>query len=246
MSARMRIGGVPYGVGAPLMHGLETDPGVDFRRDPPTDLAQMLRENQLDAALLSSVEAFRQPGYRIMDGLCIASHGPARSVRAFARPGPIRTVALDNGSATSVSMLRIFLHHGMLGECADELEFTAVEPTSRPDDLPHDLVMMIGDCGLRADPGSRRIEDLGELWLRLTGLPMVYAVWLLTATADASTIVPRLHAARQASLAAGVTDGTDGAIYYTLGPAEHAGLHRFHQEAAALDLADLANVPTLL
>lgn len=228
------------------MHGLEEDPGVEFRRDPPTDLAQMLRDGRLDAALLSSVEAFRQPGYRIIDELCIASNGPARSVRAFVKPGPIRTVALDNGSATSVSMLRIFLHHGMLGECADDIEFTAVEPTSRPDDLPHDVVMMIGDCGLRADAGSRRIEDLGALWLRLTGLPMVYAVWLLTAEADAGSIVPRLHEARHASIEAEITDGTDGAIYYTFGDAEHAGLRRFHREAAALDLADLANDPSFI
>lgn len=242
----MRIGGVPYGVGAPLMHGLEDDPRVEFRRDPPTDLAWMLRENMLDAALLSSVEAFRQPGYRIIDGLCIASNGPARSVRAFVNSGPIRTVAFDSGSATSVAMLRIFIHHGMLGECSQDIEFTAVEPTARPDDLPHDVVMMIGDCGLHAAPGSRRIADLGELWLRLTELPMVYAVWMLTAQADAETIVPRLREARRASLDAGVTDGTNGAIYYTLGDAEHAGLHRFHEESAALDLTDLSNVPTFL
>ena len=242
----MRIGGVPYGVGAPLMHGLEGDPAVEFCRVPPTELAQMLRDDRLDAALLSSVEAFRQPDYRIVDGVCIASNGPARSVRAFARPGPVRTVGLDSGSATSVSMLRIFLHHGMFGECADELEFETVEPTRRPDDLPHDLVMFIGDCGLRADPGTRRVADLGELWSELTGLPMVYAVWLLTAGADADTIVPRLREARRASVEAGVTDGTDGAIYYEFGPDEHAGLRRFHREAAALDLADLSNVPTIL
>ena len=35
-----------------------------------------------------------------------------------------------------------------------------------------------------------------------------------------------------------VSDGTQGAIYYQLGDEEHAGLRRFHIEAAELALAD--------
>ncbi len=246
VAEKMRIGGVPYGVGAPLMHGLDSDPRVEFRRDPPTDLARMLREGVLDAALLSSIEGYRHVGYRAAEELCIASRGPARSVRAFIRPGVIHTVGMDSGSATSVALLRILLHHGLIGECAEHIEYTAIQPTLLPDDLPQDVVMMIGDNGLNADPGPRRCADLGELWSGLTGLPMVYALWLITAKADTDAIIPRLHESRRASVEANVSDGTDGAIYYSLGDAEHRGLRRFHEEAAALDLAETSIRPAFV
>ncbi|MFN9333627.1 MAG: hypothetical protein ACK6D1_13635 [Planctomycetota bacterium] len=68
----MRIGGVPYGVGAPLLAGLQSEPAVDFVALPPARLIEHLRAGQLDAALVSSVEAARLPGYRTPAGLGIA------------------------------------------------------------------------------------------------------------------------------------------------------------------------------
>jgi predicted solute-binding protein len=51
----MRIGGVPFGVGAPLLAGLESESGVDFVALPPARLIEQLRAGHLDAALVSSV-----------------------------------------------------------------------------------------------------------------------------------------------------------------------------------------------
>ena len=48
----IQIGGVPYGVGAPLLEGLETDPTIDFVRIPPTELIRDLRNGSLDVALV--------------------------------------------------------------------------------------------------------------------------------------------------------------------------------------------------
>src|SRR5262249_49225555 len=53
---RLRIGGVPYGVGAPLLAGLAEDAGAEFVQAPPTALIEELRKGRLDAALVSSVE----------------------------------------------------------------------------------------------------------------------------------------------------------------------------------------------
>ena len=238
MAGKLRIGGVSYGVGAPLLEGLDTDPEVDFLLDSPAALIAPLREGHLDAALLSSIEAFRSPGYSVLRGLGIASNGPARSVRAFARPGPIESIGLDDGSATSVALLKILLHQGLLGEVADNPTFETIEPTLELDRLPHDLVMFIGDVGLRADPDSRTCLDLGELWHSWAGLPFVFAIWLIRRDAPADVIAGKLFAARKAAIASQVRDGTDGAIYYDIGDEDLAGLRRFHREAADLDLAD--------
>jgi chorismate dehydratase len=223
-------------VGAPLLYGLGDQPGVELIVAPPRDLVPLLRRRRLDAALVSSVEAFRQPGYRAVPGLAIACEGPARSVRAFrARGRALRTAGVDTGSESSVALLRILLHERLGGpDCA----LARIEPTLTPDALPHDIVLLIGDCGLRADAGGREVLDLGEQWHAWTGLPFVFALWLLAPGASAERIVPLLRNARAAALRARVDDGTRGAIRYELGARELAGLEHFRARAAALGLIE--------
>ncbi|MGA0870317.1 MAG: hypothetical protein ACO3UM_15410, partial [Planctomycetota bacterium] len=45
---RFRIGGVPFGVGAPLLHGLDGEPTVELVRAVPTDLIPSLRAGAID------------------------------------------------------------------------------------------------------------------------------------------------------------------------------------------------------
>jgi chorismate dehydratase len=226
---------VPYGVGAPLTAGLDAAPGVDLVTDTPRRLIERLRAGALDAALVSSVEAFRRPGYRALAGLGICCNGAVRSVRAFRRRGtPIRTVGLDDGSESSVALLELLLEH-RLGR--PDCTFERVAPTLRPADFSHDLVLLIGDAGLRADPGDRDVLDLGALWHEWTGLPFVFALWLLPPAADPRTLAPVLHAAARAG-EGGCADGTGGAVHYTVGRAELEGLRRFRDEAVRLGLAE--------
>ena len=59
---------------------------------------------------MSSIEAFRTPGYAALADLGIACRTEARSVRAFKKPGAtIARVGIDDGSETSVALLRILL-----------------------------------------------------------------------------------------------------------------------------------------
>jgi chorismate dehydratase len=237
----IRIGGVPYGVGAPLLAGLESDPAVDFVAAPPARLIEQLRAGQLDAALVSSIEAARVPGYRAPATLGIACKREIRSVRAFRRKGvPIRNIGLDDGSATSVALLRILLARRYADEMAPAVSFTPIAPTTQPDALPYDLVLLIGDKGLAADPGAREVWDLGQQWRALTGMPFVFALWLLRPGADAERIAPILQRARQRGRALGPVDGTAGAAHYELDAEDLRGVHRFWEEAQALGLATAA------
>ena len=215
-----------------------------FVADVPTRLIERLRAGDLDAALVSSIEAFRGAGYRVAPGLAIACRGPVRSVRAFRRRDvPIRSVGLDSGSETSVALLKVLLRE-RLGATAPTFE--RIEPTRTPDRLPHDLVLLIGDCGLHADAGEREALDLGALWHEWTGLPFVFALWLLAPGADAARVVPRLRAARARAIADRIEDGTGGAIHYTFGDDERRGLLRFRDEAVRLGLAPGDVAPTFL
>lgn len=242
----IRIGGVPYGVGAPLLAGLASDPNVAFVAAPPTELIRRLRATELDAALVSSIEAVQVPGYRIAGGLGIACKHEIRSVRAFRRPGRrIRSVGLDQGSATSVALLRLLLAGPRAAEVEPEPTFAPIAPTTSPDQLPHDLVLLIGDAGLAAEPGERQVWDLGAEWVRWTGLPFVFALWLMAKTAAADAVLPTLWQARERGRGLGPVDGTHGAAHYELDADDERGVRRFWAEARALQLATQPDPPFL-
>ena len=236
-----RIGGVPYGVGAPLLAGLDRDPSVQFLAAPPTTLIAQLHRGELDAALVSSIEAARRPGYRVVAELGIACKHEIRSVRAFVRRDrPIRSVGLDQSSATSVALLRLLLARVHAAAVAADVQFATIAPTTTPDALPHDVVLLIGDPGLRADPGARAVWDLGAEWRRWTGLPFVFALWLLAPQADAAALRPALLRARAAGRELGAVDGTFGAAHYDLDAEDRAGLERYWRECEHLGLAAAA------
>lgn len=220
------------------MTGLESDPTVTLVKAPPTALVQGLRDGTLDAALVSSVEAVRTPGYTVVPGLGIACKREIRSVRAFRRRGaPIRSVGLDAGSATSVALLRLLLATLHATETTADLHFEPIAPTRTPASSPHDLVLLIGDVGLGADAGDREVWDLGQQWRTWTGLPFVFAVWLLRPGADAARLVPVLRAARERGRQLGAVDGTHGAAHYDLDDDDLRGLRRFWAECRSRGLA---------
>lgn len=240
----LRLGGVPYGVGAPLLAGLADEPAITFVQAPPTELIARLRRGDLDAALVSSVEAVRAPGYAVARGLGIACKREIRSVRAFRRRGtPIRSVGLDQSSATSVALLRLLLAHVHADDVAADVRFTTIAPTRRPDDLPHDLVLLIGDHGLAADPGAREAWDLGSEWRRWTALPFVFAVWVLRAGVDPAIVQPALQRGRERGRQLGAVDGTHGAAHYDLDADDLDGLRRFWAECRGLGLASAPDAP---
>jgi chorismate dehydratase len=225
---------------------MEEDSAVDLVKATPTELIEELRHGRLDAALVSSIEAVRVPGYRVVPTLGIACKQEIRSVRAFRRPGTIRSVGLDRSSATSAALLRILLARVHAGEVAADVTFSAIAPTVAPAQTPYDLVLLIGDHGLAADPGGREVWDLGAKWRQLTGLPFVFAVWLLRDGVDAGNVLPVLQRARKRGMVRRDVDGTFGAAHYDLDAEDRRGLHRFWAEAKALGLAAAAVEPTFV
>jgi chorismate dehydratase len=178
MSEPLRIGSVPYLNGKPLIAWFDSaDCDVDARLiyDVPSALAPMLRAGELDVAMVSSFEALRAPGLRIVPDVSISADGLVKSVRLFSRVpyGEIRTVAMDASSLTSVALSRIVL--------ADAFG-------AKPRCVPHppdleamltacDAALLIGELRLFETP-ARFVLDLGEAGKALTGLPFVYAAWL--------------------------------------------------------------------
>src|SRR5512137_1328061 len=103
--APFRVGTVKALNAVPLTRGLEDE----VLMAPPSKLAELLRRDELDAALVSVVEVLGSERYDILDGIAIASLGEVRSV-IMAHRGPIeevREVYLDPASLSSVKLLKV-------------------------------------------------------------------------------------------------------------------------------------------
>ena len=170
--APFRVGSVGFLNTVPLTRGLEEE--VIYAT--PARLAEMLQRDELDAGLVSGVEALFNDRYDILDGIAIASLGEVKSVLlAHRRPlEEVTEVFCDPASLTSVQLLRVLLaERGLKPEFKPlgSYDFAA---------LP-DYAMLIGDPALDFALGPRQHEiwDLGAAWYELTNLPFVYAVWAL-------------------------------------------------------------------
>lgn len=232
--APFRVGSVCYLNAVPLTRGLEEEVSYAV----PSQLAEMLRRDELDAALVSVSEVLRTGRYDILDGIAIASLGEVRSVLlAHRRPlVDVRDVYCDTASLTSVCLLRI-----LLGEQGLHPEFKPL-PSYEYASLP-DYALLIGDraLDLYREPRNHQVFDLGAAWYDLTKLPFVYAVWALRRGLDNAPLRRQLREARQFgldTLESIIQDRTDydyefrkdylsWNIHYHLGSDEKRGIARF-------------------
>jgi chorismate dehydratase len=143
----------------------------------------MLSQGEIDLCPSSSIEYGRSSGrYLLLPGLSISSMGPVKSVLLFS------TLPLDNldgtrigltsESATSVALLRIILRK-YLGFTNHFVDMTISSPRDALGSCR--AVLVIGDTALkwREKLPSLFQYDMGELWRSLTGLPFVFALWMI-------------------------------------------------------------------
>jgi chorismate dehydratase len=198
----LRIGCVKYLNARPLIRGWAGD--VDF--DHPSALCRKLAGGELDIALASSFEFLRNPGYRVVDDVSIASAGPVYSV-VVAHTGDISEideVELDPASETSVNLLRCLLAElRQRPRLIQNMDLQSVWPAElRPAELngPHRARLLIGDQAIgfrQRHAGEFHFWDLGEQWNKLVGLPFVYALWLIRPEVrDSKSIAERLRKLR--------------------------------------------------
>jgi chorismate dehydratase len=167
-----RIGSVQYLNAVPLTRGIESE--IIFAT--PASLAEMLRRDELDAALVSITEVLLNDRYDILDGIAIASLGEVYSV-LLAHKKPLaeaQEIFCDTASLTSVNLLKVLL--------AEKNLFPQFKPLENYE-VAHekDFVLLIGDRAIdfQRAPHAHEIFDLGAAWTEMTKLPFVYAVWAL-------------------------------------------------------------------
>lgn len=182
----LSVGQISYLNCAPFFHHLvRTGFQGELIKGVPSALNRMLHEGRIDVCPSSSFEyACHWQDYLLLPHFSISSFGPVQSVLLFSPCAPDklagRDIALTGESATSVNLLRVLLweYFGVKGAHLAVPAQSSVEELiaqGRP-------ALLIGDRALR---GARRFQnqcriyDLGELWNQFTGLPFVFALWIL-------------------------------------------------------------------
>jgi chorismate dehydratase len=188
----------------------------------------------------------RIAGLRVVPGLCVAATHEVQSVILVARRpfAQVRSVALDENSRTSATLVRIILRdlHGISPA-------TTVGPPEVERMLEtSDAALLIGDPALTVDRSRYEVLDLAGEWRRLTGKPFVFAVWAVAPEVDAEGLTEALLG----SLGAGLEQldrvidravaelGLDHAVAeryllrqlrFAMGLEELAGLEEFYRRA---------------
>jgi chorismate dehydratase len=197
----IRLGHISYSNCFPV-HALLVDrpppPDLVLVTDVPGRLNRALAAGAIDIAPCSSIELARNPRYRLLADLAIASDGPVRSILLETERPPESldgcTIHVPTASATSVVLLRILLElrYGVRPRL-EWFDQAATDPFADG----AEAALWIGDValarGLRSDSG-RPLIDLGRMWTEWTGLPFAYAVWQTALPPVRDAELRRLHA----------------------------------------------------
>ncbi len=153
-------------------------PGVEIVPGYPGELNEMMRKRELDMSPISSAAyADIQDDAVILPDFCLASVGYVRSVILISRL-PIedlnhKTVGLSRASQTSVILLKCLLKNYY----RIEPSYRTVPPEPSLEGL--DAALIIGnEAMMNLSPDAvPYVYDLGDLWFRKTGYPVVFAVF---------------------------------------------------------------------
>ena len=162
----LRIGKVSYLNTLPLFYNLE---GFEIVEGHPPELVKLLREGKIDAGIVSSAEYFFNPeSYWVIPDLSVSSRGRVCSVLLLSKKPVknVRRVRITPRSLTSRFLLIYVLKEGYGIEVEEVGE-------------GEDAFLVIGDEALKLKSSFPYVLDLGEEWLRLTGLPFVFALFLV-------------------------------------------------------------------
>lgn len=199
-SSGLRVGHMTY-LNSEVFYRHLPEESCELVAMPPRAMAAAVDRGGLAAGPLPTAEVFRLgDAVRPLGNLGVASDGSANSVFLFSHL-PVdklngKRIAVTTHTATSIQLLRVLF--------ADLWNVSGHEFVRT--DESHDAALWIGDPALeRRSSGQYPYRyDLGRSWKGLTGLPFVFAEWVIRAD------VPRERANQLERLVSQATQaGTD-------------------------------------
>ena len=185
MSNKAQVGHIDFINCLPLSYAWQKDTGgLEIVRNVPSYLNQAVTENRLDVSPVSSIiYARNSEKLLVLPDVSISADGALQSIMLVSRR-PLNDlkqakIALTAKSATSHCLLKIVMAQAYQAE--PEYFITA---RSLADGVLEEAeaVLLIGDDALHAyhhRSGDLHYYDIGDEWKKMTGLMMVYALWVV-------------------------------------------------------------------
>lgn len=158
-------------------------PGVEIVPAHPSELNQMIKKGELDISPISAAACPEiQDDIMLLPDFCIGSIGYVRSVILISRV-PLedlngKRIGLTIASKTSVVLLKALLkkyYH-------IEPVYTPKDPSPSLKDI--DAALVIGnEAMINSTEAIPYTYDLGDIWFRKTGYPVVFAVFTVLKSA---------------------------------------------------------------
>lgn len=174
---KIKISAVSYTNTKPFIYGIEHSElinKIDLSLDIPTDCAAKLINGQVDIGLIPVAAIPMVPNANIVADYCIGSVGAVNSVFVFSNVPfqEIKTVRLDSHSRTSNNLAKVLLKF----HWKQEVSYTT-DPEAKTD-----AMVLIGDRTFGKKANYPYAYDMGEEWMKFSGLPFVYAAWVANKT----------------------------------------------------------------
>jgi chorismate dehydratase len=178
MTTVLRIGQIPFLNCILFFNGLEHEAGVRLSPLVPRALSAAAVGDAVDAGPVPVVDTWEiEERYQPLGSFCIATTERARSVFLFSkRPWHAldgAEIGITDQTSTSVRLLKVLLANVWEARPA---RLTTVDRAS------NDAFLVIGDEALRLRAGIQEyphMADLGAVWTEWTGLPFVFARWIV-------------------------------------------------------------------
>jgi chorismate dehydratase len=178
---KLKVGWIQYANVYPIFYVLEKEDllteDIHLVKGVPSQLNWALKNELIDLSPSSSVEyLLNQELYDYVDGICISSKEYVGSVLFFTehelKSLDGKKILLTDQSATSHILLRVILE-----------KFLGLKPKYDISSTPYkgESFLLIGDDALRyrKNLNNKKVYDLANLWYQFTGLPFVFALWIV-------------------------------------------------------------------
>jgi chorismate dehydratase len=259
-TVKHHVGCVSFLNSKPLIDALVGQPDVEVLFAVPSQLLRLVETGQVSTALLSIVDyQMSVHDLLLVPAGAIGSDGPTLTVRIFSKvpPEQITVLHADTDSHTSVILGQIVLHK--LCGITPRLQPFPPQQAHSSDSLP-ESTLLIGDKVVTSAPPSdvyRYQLDLGEQWKKITGLPFVFAMWMMRADMVDVDLARKLAEARRhgTQMTEALLDRYAAAkgwprqlahqyfvdyLRYEVTPASRQAVQQFFNMAEALELLEIS------
>ena len=186
--------------------------GIALYEMVPSALAAAITDGEIAAGPLPLVDCFRlADGLLPVAGFCVANVQKTASALLYSTK-PIADltgahIGITDEDTTAWQLLEVLLR----------VKYQVQPAAYGPLQAPHDAFLLIGNQALRqrrGAPGFPYTYDLGAEWYTWTGLPFVFARWLVR-----KEVAPKDKALLEETLYIGLEEGVD-ALYQLAEPRE--------------------------